>query len=92
VLRLSVRVEADALRHRRLAGETITFSTKTTTFCSATTNAAGVASCDLSLANAVRALLFGFNANFAGDLNYIPALPRGGDGRRRRNRAARSRV
>jgi hypothetical protein len=54
-----------------VAGETIAFSTGSTTLCSATTNTAGIATCSMSPANAVLALLFGYQANFAGDLNYL---------------------
>jgi hypothetical protein len=54
-----------------VAGEKIVFATGTTTLCSAMTNTEGVASCNMSPANAAVALLFGYRANFAGDPNYL---------------------
>ena len=56
-----------------VAGETIVFSTGSTRLCSATTNTAGVATCSPSPGNALTALLRGYQANFAGDSNYLSA-------------------
>jgi hypothetical protein len=60
-----------------LAGKSVTFRAGSTTLCTATTNAAGVASCSHSQLLAVL-LGLGYTATYAGDATYAPASGQGG--------------
>jgi hypothetical protein len=56
-----------------IADEKITFTSGSTALCSGVTDNSGVATCSMSPADNLLALLHGYEASFAGDVNYLPS-------------------
>jgi Glycine rich protein len=53
-----------------LAGQTITFTSGSTSLCQAVTDSSGTATCNVPLAGVAQVLLYGFTGSYAGDANY----------------------
>ncbi|MGQ0622005.1 MAG: Calx-beta domain-containing protein [Panacagrimonas sp.] len=69
----------DANGNVPVAGKSISFKAGTTTLCTATTNAQGVATCNVNLLNTlVGVLSLGYTGTYAGDTAYNPSSGNGG--------------
>jgi hypothetical protein len=53
-----------------LAGQAITFTSRSTSLCQAVTDGSGTATCGVPLADVPQVFLYGFTGSYAGDANY----------------------
>ncbi|MGQ0621976.1 MAG: Calx-beta domain-containing protein [Panacagrimonas sp.] len=69
----------DSTGNTPIAGRSISFkASDNSLLCTATTNASGVATCQATVANALRTILgLGYNASFSGDSSYNPSTAKG---------------